>query len=63
MSLADNKSGAKDCINIAYIDATNLDKALRNHLNWRLDYRKFRVWLSEKYNVKLAYIQKHRTIK
>jgi uncharacterized LabA/DUF88 family protein len=56
MSLADNKSGAKDCINIAYIDATNLDKALRNHLNWRFDYRKFRVWLSEKYNVKLAYI-------
>ncbi len=28
--------------NIAYIDATNLDKALKG-LKWKLDYKKFRV--------------------
>ena len=43
-------------INIAYIDATNLDKALRNQLKWKLDYRRFRVWLKEKYKVEKAYI-------
>ena len=43
-------------INIAYIDATNLDKALRNHLNWCLDYRRFRVWLKDKYSVEKAYV-------
>ena len=43
-------------INIAYIDATNLDKALRNQLKWKLDYKRFRVWLSEKYDVERAYI-------
>ena len=42
-------------INIAYIDAANLDKALIG-LNWRLDYRRFRIWLKEKYNVEKAYI-------
>ena len=42
--------------NIAYIDATNLDKALRNHLKWRLDYKRFRVWLKDKYSVEIAYI-------
>lgn len=41
--------------NIAYIDATNLDKALRG-LKWKLNYKKFRVWLSEKYKVETAYI-------
>ncbi len=46
----------KTKINIAYIDATNLDKALRNHLNWKLDYKRFRVWLKEKYKVDKAYI-------
>lgn len=43
-------------INIAYIDATNLDKALRRDLGWKLDYRRFRVWLAEKYKVEQAYI-------
>jgi uncharacterized LabA/DUF88 family protein len=42
-------------INIAYIDAANLDKAIRG-LEWKLDYRKFRTWLSEKYQVEKAYI-------
>lgn len=41
--------------NFAYIDGANLDKAMRD-LGWKLDYRRFRVWLSEKYNIKRAYI-------
>ncbi len=42
-------------INIAYIDAANLDQALRS-LQWELDYKRFRVWLKEKYPVEEAYI-------
>lgn len=41
--------------NIAYIDAANLDKALKD-LGWTMDYRKFRIWLSSKYKVERAYI-------
>tara|TARA_Y100000310_G_C20450292_1_gene700378 strand:- start:130 stop:654 length:525 start_codon:yes stop_codon:yes gene_type:complete len=41
--------------NYAYIDGANLDKAIKE-LGWLLDYKRFRVWLSEKYNVKKAYI-------
>ena len=43
-------------INIAYIDAANLDKALKLTLQWVLDYNSFRVWLKEKYKVEKAYI-------
>lgn len=43
-------------INIAYIDATNLDKAIRKVLKWNLDYCRFRVWLKDKYRVERAYI-------
>ena len=43
-------------INIAYIDATNLDKALRRDLKWVLDYKKFRIWLTEKYKIERACI-------
>src|SRR3989344_4539330 len=46
----------KKLVNIAYIDAANLDKALRLTLTWKLDYKKFRVWLSEKYHAERAYI-------
>jgi uncharacterized LabA/DUF88 family protein len=42
--------------NIAYIDGANLDKALKKQLKWSLDYKRFRVWLLEKYSVKKAYI-------
>lgn len=45
----------KEKINIAYIDAANLDKALRS-LGWVLDYASFRVWLKDKYKVERAYI-------
>lgn len=41
--------------NFAYIDGANLDKAMKE-LGWPLDYKRLRVWLSEKYNIKRAYI-------
>ncbi len=43
-------------VNIAYIDSTNLDKALKYGLFWKLDYAKFRVWLRDKYKVERAYL-------
>jgi uncharacterized LabA/DUF88 family protein len=41
--------------NFAYIDGANLYRGITNS-GWSLDYRKFRVWLAEKYGVKNAYI-------
>lgn len=41
--------------NFAYIDGANLHKGI-TELGWQLDYKRFRVWLSEKYNVNKAYI-------
>lgn len=41
--------------NYAYIDGANLHKGVEN-LGWRLDYKKFRVWLRDKYGVGQAYI-------
>jgi len=41
--------------NVAYIDGANLHKGVGN-LGWDLDYGKFRVWLTEKYGVKKAYL-------
>ena len=41
--------------NFAYIDGANLHKGVAS-LGWRLDYKRFRVWLSEKYGVKRAYL-------
>jgi uncharacterized LabA/DUF88 family protein len=49
-------SSEERLMNIAYIDAANLDKALRLTLFWELDYGRFRKWLSDKYKVKRAYI-------
>ena len=50
----------------AYIDGANLHKGIQD-LGWRLDYKRFRVWLTEKYGVKEAYlflglIPKHKDI-
>ena len=45
----------KEDNNFAYIDGANLDKALKE-LDWALDYKRFRIWLHEKYDVKKAYI-------
>lgn len=41
--------------NYAYIDGANLNNALKE-LGWLLDYKRFRVWLSDKYAVERAYI-------
>src|ERR1700690_248001 len=40
---------------IAYIDGANLHKGIAD-LGWSLDYRRFRVWLKEKYKVDIAYL-------
>lgn len=40
---------------VAYIDGANLHNGSKS-LGWVLDYRKFRVWLKEKFNVTRAYI-------
>jgi len=45
----------KDKNNFAYIDGANLHKGVKSS-GWRLDYKRFRVWLKEKYGVKNAYI-------
>ena len=41
--------------NVAYIDGANLHNGIKS-LGWRLDYARFRVWLTEKYLVKRAYL-------
>lgn len=41
--------------NFAYIDGANLYKGVKS-LGWALDYRKFRVWLLEKYRIHTAYL-------
>ena len=41
--------------NYVYIDGANLHKGMRD-FGWRLDYKRFRVWLYEKYSVQKAYI-------
>ena len=40
---------------IAYIDGANLYKGVSS-LGWKLDYPRFRTWLSHRYGVGLAYI-------
>ena len=41
--------------NFAYIDGANLHHGM-DSLGWELDYARFRVWLSDKYKIKKAYI-------
>lgn len=41
--------------NYAYIDGANLHRGVES-LGWHMDYRRFRVWLFEKYGVKSAYL-------
>ncbi|MDO8752150.1 MAG: NYN domain-containing protein [Candidatus Wolfebacteria bacterium] len=45
----------KDRNNFAYIDGANLYGGIAN-VGWKLDYARFRVWLSEKYDVDRAYV-------
>ena len=41
--------------NFAYIDGANLYEATK-YLKWKLDYQRFRIWLTEKYSVSRAYL-------
>ena len=41
--------------NYAFIDGANLHRGIAG-FGWKLDYARFRVWLSEKYGVRRAYI-------
>lgn len=41
--------------NYAFIDSQNLNLGIQD-LGWKLDYRKFRVYLKEKYGVQTAYL-------
>jgi len=49
------KSENKKEGNFAFIDGANLYRGISD-LGWNLDYKRFRIWLSEKYKVKTAYI-------
>ena len=41
--------------NFAYIDGANLHKGVAD-LGWELDYKRLRLWLSNKYKIKRAYL-------
>lgn len=41
--------------NYAYIDSQNLNLGIKS-LGWKLDHKKFRIYLTEKYSVKIAYL-------
>ncbi|MCK4386778.1 MAG: NYN domain-containing protein [Candidatus Pacebacteria bacterium] len=41
--------------NFAYIDGNNLYKGI-TELGWKLDYKRFRIFLKDKYNVHKAYL-------
>jgi len=45
----------KEDNNFAYIDGANLHKGIKS-LDWVFDYKRFRVWLSDKYGVSQAYL-------
>jgi len=47
-----NSESAK---NIAYIDGANLHKGVEG-LGWKLDYRRFRIWLKDNHGVETAYL-------
>ncbi|MEA3344483.1 MAG: NYN domain-containing protein [Patescibacteria group bacterium] len=41
--------------NYAFIDSQNLNLGIQS-LGWKLDYKRFRVYLKEKYKVSIAYL-------
>lgn len=45
----------KEANNYAFIDSQNLNLGSRI-LGWKIDYRKFRIYLQEKYGVRKAYM-------
>jgi hypothetical protein len=48
------RSLLKPVVNYAFIDGQNLNLGIRE-MGWNLDFRKFRVYLEEKYHVRVAY--------
>ena len=49
------KKGKKRVIAYAFIDSQNLNLGIKS-LGWNLDFKKFRVYLREKYHVTTAYL-------
>ena len=45
----------KPLVNYAFIDSQNLNLGVRR-LGWALDYKRFRVYLKEKYGVRKAFL-------
>lgn len=45
----------KPLVNFAFIDSQNLNLGVRK-LGWTLDYRRFRIYLKEKYAVRKAFL-------
>ncbi len=45
----------KEKNNFAFIDGQNFNLGVKNDLGWKLDYARFRRYLTEKYSVKTAY--------
>ncbi|MDP2207717.1 MAG: NYN domain-containing protein [Bacteroidota bacterium] len=41
--------------NYAFIDSQNLNLGIQE-LGWKLDFKRFRIYLEEKYNVEKAYL-------
>ena len=53
--VSSHKTMPKESNNFAYIDGANLHKGVAE-LGWELDYRRFRIWLKDKYNIVNAYL-------
>ena len=51
----DKINSMKENNNYAFIDGQNLNLGIRS-LGWKLDYKKFRIYLKEKYKVSKAYL-------
>lgn len=54
--IMDNKSNGKIKQKIyAFIDSNNLNLGIKD-LGWKLDFKRFRIYLKEKYNISTAYM-------
>lgn len=42
-------------LNYAFIDGANLELSTKKDQDWKLDYQKFRVYLTDKYNINKAF--------
>jgi len=50
-----NSKSEKKIKNYAFIDAQNLHMAI-DEMGWKIDYKRFRIYLKEHYNVEKAYM-------